>query len=291
MTDYLLLMLSICINVTGNSINNRFAKQKCSDPQTAAAYNLLLSLAGLAVILVSGKGWSVSAATVGMGLIFGLLNGMSIISRTAALSCGPMTLTLLIGSCGMLIPTFSGALFWKEALGLGQLFGVVLMIIALACIMVKQEFTPMDWKWRGLCLLSFLSVGLISVMQKIHQNSAYAAERTGFLATAFLVSVCINVFILAKTRRQNRNASLRPDLSLLASGLLTGGCTGSIHMLNLYLSGVIPAVLFFPLVNGGAILLAGAVGIFLFREPCTKRQLIGFAMGLIAILCIGGILG
>ena len=63
--------------------------------------------------------------------------------------------------------------------------------------------------------------------------------------------------------------------------------TAVIHGDTCYLSGVIPAVIFFPLVNGGSILLSALVGRLLFGEVCSKRQYLGFALGLAAILCIG----
>ena len=291
MTEYLLLLLSICVNVTGSSINNRFAKQKCTDPVVTAAYNLLVPCAGLGMILFLGGRGSCSPVTVGMGLLFGLLNSGSIVARTAALSCGPMALTLLIGSCGMLIPTFSGVLFWNEEMGIVKLTGVLIMILALFCILGKQENCAGGWKWAGLCAVSFLCTGGISVMQKIHQNSAYTEERTAFLATAFLVSICLNGTMFLISKRKHQEIRVLLELSLVGSGILTGACTGTIHILNLYLSGVIPAVIFFPLVNGGAILLSGLVGMLFFREKCTGQQITGFCMGLAAILCISGIFG
>lgn len=291
MREYLLLLFSVCVNVTGSSVNNRFAKKRGTDPVTASAYNLLVACTGLIVILLSGGAETCSPVTIGLGLIFGMLSGCSIVARTAALSCGPMALTLLIGSCGMLIPTFSGALFWQEKLSGTKLIGVALMVLALICIMGKSETRKVGWKWCILCAISFLCTGFISVMQKVQQHSAYAEERASFLAVAFLVSVCMNGVMFLAAHRENPGIPLRPNPALIGSGVVTGSCNGVINILNLYLSGVIPAVVFFPLVNGGAILLSGLVGTLLFREKCTPRQAIGFLLGLTAILCIGGFFG
>ena len=285
--DYLLLTASVAVNVTGSSINNRFSKHK-GETTTADkfAYNLLASAAALLVVALFGGSLRLSLTTFLLGILFGVCNGCSFICRTFALAEGPMSLTLLIGSCGMLIPTIAGTIFWHEPISLVQAGGIALMLFALSLIMgvgAKPREGRLSLRWILFSIGSFLCTGFISVMQKVQQSSAYPDERGGFLLTSFIIALVINGLMLLISGRKALHKPGRES----AGGLLTGCCTGANHMLNLYLSGVIPAVIFFPLVNGGGILLSAIVGRLLFGETCSKRQYLGFALGLSAILCIG----
>ncbi|MBO5220671.1 MAG: hypothetical protein J6C52_14685 [Clostridia bacterium] len=284
--DYLLLTASVAVNVTGSSINNRFSKSGSETTADKFAYNLLASAAALAVVAIFGGSLRLSLTTFLLGILFGICNGCSFICRTFALAEGPMSLTLLIGSCGMLIPTVAGTIFWHEPISPLQIFGIALMLYALSLIMgvgTKPREGKLSFRWILFSAGSFLCTGFISVMQKVQQSSAHPDERGGFLLTSFAVALAINGLMLLAS---GKKAAKRPG-SQSAGGLLTGCCTGANHMLNLYLSGVIPAVIFFPLVNGGGILLSALVGRLLFGEVCSKRQYLGFALGLAAILCIG----
>lgn len=253
-------------------------------------YNLLVSSSALAIILLSGPIHSISPSTLVLGILFGGLNACSIIAKTAALANGPMSLSLLIGCCGMLIPTFSGVLFWDEALDGFCILGVVLMVLSMVLIMDVCFERALSLRWAGFAALFFLCTGLISVMQKIQQSTDAAHERTGFLCVAFSVSILVNAGrLIPKLRRTEKKERMAPRQ--LISGIISGGCAGINNILNLYLSGVIPAMIFFPLVNGGSILLAGVVGCLLFRERISRKQLMGFVIGIASILLISGLFG
>ena len=57
--------------------------------------------------------------------------------------------------------------------------------------------------------------------------------------------------------------------------------------MNLYLSGAMNPIVFFPIVNGGVILLSGIAAICVFREKLSKQQWIGLAVGFASIMCLG----
>ena len=84
--------------------------------------------------------------------------------------------------------------------------------------------------------------------------------------------------------RMRGAARVRPDVTtLLAAG--SGAALGTVHSLNLYLSGVLPAILFFPIANGGLILMTAAVSMVIFREKLNVKQWVGLIMGVV-IICL-----
>lgn len=57
--------------------------------------------------------------------------------------------------------------------------------------------------------------------------------------------------------------------------------------MNLYLSGALPSILFFPIMNGGLILLSSLAGWIVFREKLTRSQIFSLLLGVVAVCLIG----
>lgn len=70
--------------------------------------------------------------------------------------------------------------------------------------------------------------------------------------------------------------------------VLLSGITGCIYIrLNVSLSGIIPSAIFFPVANGGIVILTTLAGAVIFKERLKAVQLLGVAIGLAAIVIIG----
>ena len=53
------------------------------------------------------------------------------------------------------------------------------------------------------------------------------------------------------------------------------------------LSGLIPSAIFFPVANGGIVMITTVAGTLLFGEMLSKVQLLGVLVGLVAIVVTG----
>lgn len=75
---------------------------------------------------------------------------------------------------------------------------------------------------------------------------------------------------------------------LIGCMLLNGICFAVLNRLNLYLSGVVDSAVFFPIVNGGSLILTMIAAIVVFRERLTRKQWIGIVLGVLAVffLCV-----
>jgi len=56
------------------------------------------------------------------------------------------------------------------------------------------------------------------------------------------------------------------------------------NFLNLRLSGLLPSQLFFPLVNGSAIVLSSLMSVLLFKEHLSKKQTVGLVGGIASLI-------
>ena len=68
--------------------------------------------------------------------------------------------------------------------------------------------------------------------------------------------------------------------------LVSGVCVAANNKLNLYLSGVIDSVIFFPVVNGGGLVLTTLASLIIFKERLRTKQWIGILLGIASVLCL-----
>lgn len=190
-----------------------------------------------------------------------------------------MHITILITTSSMIIPAISGAIFFGEAFSIPKMVSLLFLIFFIFIASNKDENTTISHQWIANCFLTFLLFGAIGVLQKIHQNSIHKDELFGFLTVAFFCSL-VFAGVLAKKQK----ASLKNGHIILA--LLCGVCTFSMNLINLKLSGMIPSQIFFPLVNGGSIVLSSIVSLFFFKETTNKKQIVGLVGGIVALICI-----
>ena len=205
-----------------------------------------------------------------------------------------MSYTSVIISFSTLISALSGVLFFGESLGWAQIVGMALMLISFVLATEQRAGEKhATWKWMGLCLIAFVATGGIGIMQKVHQSSSHKGELSTFLILAFAVSslLCFLFSLLLKRREhtQERTDRATPTDSkkkwlLLAVMAVSGGCVAVNNKFNLYLSGVLESAVFFPIVNGGGLVLAALAALLIFRERLSKKQWIGIVFGIASVI-------
>lgn len=296
----LLLAASVLMNVLACGIlRNEFCKKDIDNNTDLQAFNAVSSLFSaitLAIIAaVSGQLHAPSAYTVLLGIVFGLVTALGTIMSMKALECGPLSYTCVITSCAMVIPAFSGLVLFGESVTLPQYIGVALIVLSCACAVDKDNSeSGASVKWLLLCLGAFLSSGIVGVLQKVHQNSPHKDELGVFLVCAFVVSALTSVGLTAYYRRQKGDSitvftpAKRKKFALIV--VISGVGCAFCNQINMYLAGVMDAILFYPVVNGAGMLLTSAAGLILWREKLSRKQWCGMVMGAIALFLLCGVL-
>lgn len=274
------IMTSVATMVLQNCLFNHTCKTKLKTQThinrfNITVYSVCLLLFGL--FLLKEK---ISGFTVLLGFLFGVVTALSNLFKMLSLSTGPMNITLLVTTSSMILPTMSG-IFFGETFSLAKLCIVLLLIGFIYLSVIKQENTKASKKWLLFCILAFLFQGAIGVIQKIHQTSTYKTEVSGFLFIAF---ACAILFCVFRSRGSGSKISL--DKKTVLIGMICGGCTFGMNFINLKLSGLLPSQLFFPLVNGSAIVLSSIASVIIFKERLSKKQTIGLIGGIISLIAI-----
>ena len=256
------------------------------------AYTAVGCLVAAAVLFAWGGFGKASLFTVLLGVLFGAVTALQGVTNMAALQVGPLSYTTVIISFSTLISALSGVLFFGESIGLWQIIGMVLMLASFALANGGENGGKRaNLRWLLLCVVAFLATGAIGVMQKIHQSSAFKEELNAFLVIAFAVSAFLSgVVALLLRKKESGSEENRNDrggmMLLFLLMLVSGVCVAANNKLNLYLSGVIDSVIFFPIVNGGGLILTTLASLIIFKECLRGKQWIGILLGIASVLCL-----
>lgn len=291
MENGILLTVSL-VAALGGSIFKKLYTNRDSRLSGSFAYTAVGCLVAAAVLFAWGGFGKASLFTVLLGVLFGAVTALQGVTNMAALQVGPLSYTTVIISFSTLISALSGVLFFGESIGLWQIIGMALMLASFALANGGENGGKRaNLRWLLLCVVAFLATGAIGVMQKIHQSSAFKEELNAFLVIAFAVSAFLSgVVALLLRKKESGSEENRNDrggmMLLIFLMLVSGVCVAVNNKLNLYLSGVIDSVIFFPVVNGGGLVLTTLASLLIFKERLRGKQWIGILHGIASVLCL-----
>ena len=288
------LILSLAAALGGSIAKKYYTDKGPIGLSGGFVFNAVSCLSAAAILLCWGGFGHSSVFTIVLGMVFGAVTALQGITNIAALQVGPMSYTSVIISFSTLISALSGVMFFDESLGWAQIVGMVLMLASfvLAARSDGNE-KKANLKWLFLCLIAFVATGGIGVMQKVHQSSEYRDELNAFLIIAFVSSAAFcAIFAALLKRRENRSAyekekqnnPIKQAYFMLGIMLASGVCVAVNNKLNLYLSGVMDSAVFFPIVNGGGLVLTTLAAVLLFKEKLSTKQWIGVVIGIASVV-------
>lgn len=290
--EYFWLTISIFFGLGCTVTKKYFTNKVGSSYAYVFLFNAVSGIVATAFFLILNGFSGFSAYSVWMGLLFGLITVVQSVFFMLAFQTGPMSFTVVMVNFSTVITAILGAFLWEEDIKLLQVVGVALSVVSFVLAVEKKgDEKRATWIWLLYCVIAMLTTSGIGLMQKIHQTSAYKHELDGFLLVAFaflsLVSIA-GAFLFKKKDKVvffEKKEDSNPWL-LLAVMLITGLFVAVPNKLNAYLAGVIDAVVFFPLVNGGNLILSTLSALIIFKEKLTKKQWFGVAFGIASFACL-----
>ena len=138
--------------------------------------------------------------------------------------------------------------------------------------------------WLPFALGATAASGGVGILQKVTRTDFPTWDSDGFLFCAFAAMAVLSLAILPFCREGKRTE--KSTASVLLGELCLGGALVLANKLNLYLSGVLPGSIFFPVVNGGCIAFTAILSGALFRERFSARKCAGLIGSLAALVLI-----
>jgi membrane protein len=296
----LLIILSVIASALIGILRGKYAK---SYPMSGVYLwrfnfyqNIFCFLSILLIYLFSGTEFSFSVFSVLLGAALAVANILSLEGLLQAQACGSFAYTSVIVALSAIIPSMSGPVLFGEKVTVSQFAGIGLMII---CIILSPgndggERRAVNLKWLLFCTVAFVFSGAVGVVQKIHQNNAaHKAEMPALLLTCFFVSFALSGIRLITERGRTKKSGerlnkLTPAVVLFPA--VSGLCFAFPHTINLFLSGRLASVVFFPTINLCPMLLTMLYAVFGFKERLTAKQWAGIAVGILSTVFVSGII-
>ena len=288
----LTLTLSLFAALCGNITKKYYTNNNSQGVSSGFVFNAISCLTAAFILLCWGGFGKPSLFTILLGVAFGAVTALQGITNIAALQAGPMSYTSVIISFSTLLSALSGVAFFGEKLGWAQIVGIALMLVSFVLAARSDaEQRKANLKWLLLCLVTFAATGAIGIMQKVHQSSEYREELNAFLIIAFIASsVFCGILALGLKMRETTETVADKQKKgkifwLLLTIIFVNGVTvAANNKFNLYLSGVMDSAVFFPIVNGGGLVLTTLAAVLLFREKLTKKQWVGVVFGIASVV-------
>lgn len=283
-----LMIISMLSCLMAGAGNKEYTLNQSVKQNEILFFNMATGAVATAVLWLWGGVKTISSFSLWLGLAFGIVTMLQQFFTLRAIQIGPMAYTSVIVSLSTIIPAISGAIIWHEQIKPLQIIGVLLLLICfLLSVQPNAEDKQSSIRWLIYSLAAFLCTGAVGVLQKWHQLSEYRSELSSFLVISFFVYTVIALLILLIKRKRGVriNACIMTWKNFLLVLTVGIGCAVN-NKLNLYLSGVIDSMIFFPLVNGGNIILTTVLSFVLFHEKLSKRQCVGILVGTIAVVLL-----
>lgn len=285
---YFMLLLSVIAASFNSVVLNR---AKASKLENVFFLNLIVSLIWCVILFTANKGhMSANPQVLFWGILYGLTQTCFILFKTAAMSTGSVTVTTLIGNSSLLISIIVSLIIWKEQITAADIIGLGLLAMAIfLCTYTKDaaksaNHTP-SWKYYVLFfLLSAAGVGIVFKAFGKSGNLEYCGDMMFVSSIVMIISNLVICFFTGGLKPQNIAAHSR---SFVAFAVLSGILSCLYNRLNVFLTGNMDTLIFFPSFNGGVVFLSAVLSALICSERLKITQLIGLAVGISAICLIG----
>ncbi len=273
---YLLLFLSILFAVLNNILYHKLSELGKYDNFFFTAISSVVWLVVLAPLADFGK---LNKIELIFGIIYGTVQAMFLFFKMKAMSSGPVSITSVVSNCSMVLTTLLGIIIFSEKVTILQTVGSVLILLSVfLCIDPKSDM-KMTFKWKIYCVFFFIFAAAVGIIFKLF--SPYEASGANMMSVA-AISMVIYLLILSFAIEKKP----KPKRIHIWFAIICGILSCFYNRINVFLTGALPSVVFFPIFNGSIVLFSSISGALIFKERLSKKQFSGILLGILAIIIL-----
>lgn len=244
-------------------------------------FSLFSSLTAMLFFVIMSGGFEWNAELILYSALFALSYATATVSSVSAVVYGPLSITTLIISYSLMLPTVYGLIFLRDPVSSGLIPGLVLLIISLFLTNPKSADSRFSMKWIICVILAFIGNGMCSVVQKMQQIAFDGSYKNEFMILALaIVVVFLGILAFIKEHKDIKMVAKAGWHLAIACGFMNG----IVNLFVMILSGIMPVSLMFPMISAGGIVVTYFVSRFFYKEKLTKTQLVGFVIGIVSII-------
>lgn len=248
-------------------------------------YFFVAFLIAIIFILISGQSLLVEPLTLILGIIFGIFFASTIIVYSKSLQLGPMSLSTLFMSMSLILPLLFSIVFMSESLTTINVIGVLLVFCT---FLLSTQFNiegRLSIKWFAYSVLTLLCNGTLSILLKIQQTTLPSEQLKPFFAIGYGCAALTIIILYSKQKKVDKPINFKSSNILLLI-FLTGLSSYMGNSLVATLLDSIPAVVLFPIVNGGIVVIASIASILLFKEKLDLKGVLRLILGIAAVVLL-----
>lgn len=279
--NYLLLAITTAA-ISAQSLATKQYNKKANAP---IIFTVLSAISALSVfLLASGFKLAFNGETLMYSFFFALCYSAALLGITVAIASGPLSISALIQSYALIIPTFYGTLFLNEPVKSTTVIGFFLLIISLFAVnYIKGEkgSQKISKKWIIAIIFAFVGNGMCSTVQKIQQVASEGKFKSELMIGALIITAVMLLPVTVYTEKDKIKNSVKKGWFWAAA---CGIANGIVNLLVMVLGGRLPISLLFPVISAGGIILSSTVSVLVYKEKLTKIQLAGVIIGIVSIV-------
>lgn len=282
---YLLIIVFTLLNLGESVAVRTYAKKHGSGGMLMNA--IIALFATLFFVITDTGGFYAPAEMIPLALINVCMFGAGFYLTFIAYRIGPYGLTRLISTFSLLFTIFYGILFRNEKPSVATYIGIVLIFVAMILINYKKkdesEEKGVSFKWFLCILTSTVANGFIGILTIMQQDRFGGACDNEFQIISIGGS-CILLAILGLILDRGKLSYIMKHGSLYGS--IAGVFNGAKNFLTLVIYKLLPLSILSPMKTGLNMVATFVMALCVYKEKYTKRQLIGVALGVFAILLL-----
>ena len=279
--SYLLLIATI-LGVTAQGIVSKQYSLKAKF-QNSMMYSAIAALFAMLFFAFCSIGtFSFNAAIIPYSVAFGGFYCMSLFGGLNAIRTGPLSISVLVNQCGLIIPTLYGIVWLGDDIGFCGYAGIILLFAALVLVNLKNEKMQFSRLWFFWLALQFVGNGMCSTVQKMQQMKFCGAYKNEYMIIAlFLVTaVC---FVSGICKNDNIGKSI---VSAFKYAPLQGIANGAVNLFVMILTALLPTAILFPSISAGGMVITYIIALSVYKEKLSKVQILGYLLGIVSVILL-----
>ena len=299
--DYFILFLAaLCIAAQFN-VNKFYQKNYAGGLRDILFFPFACGAAGvifsvLTSICLYGKFPRFSVFSFIMAMLLAVITTLSALLGIFVMKYGKMSvysIFMMLG--GMILPYFYGAFFLSETVSAVRIAGFIVLICALPFSAFKQKGKNdgvSEKFYYIFCVLIFFLNGGVSIISKMHSVSSFAVPEANFIVSVNIWQTvisgavyCIYARFSGKIKEHElpkKSVSEKFYKFLVIFAYVGISVTG--FLFQLISAKTVPAIVMFPFVTGGSIILSTVLARIFYGEKLAAPALAGVVISLIGTL-------
>ena len=296
--EYALLALTVLIGSAKN-ILTKIVKNKAPSLYDTMNVNMVMFTFAFITVFLIGIAEITTTFYVPwiLAICYAACTLGSQVTMMKAYELGSVSISSLFYYCGFLLPTFFGSLYYGEPINAFHILGLVLIVASFVCSTKKDSDKKFNFGWLFATIGGMLFSGVVGILQKLFTNEYSQYKLNNFLCVSFIFIILmsgITVLILQAAGKKTKNESTKKPETInknaffqqLIFTIAIGVSLGLINIINTYLSGVLPSIIVFPIINGGYILITTVMSALFFKEKLSLLQKISLLICILGIVAI-----